>query len=137
MKRFILIVILALGLFNTLPSFAQVGGIRYTPVTFGTVRNKSTVMLRDGVYTLPVHYKSYTGHEANYTLDVKIVRDEIVCIYFGNDGYVHSGSSKYSWKGGGIQWRVDYFSGEVTSGRAEIMVLYKDSTYQLFTVYIQ
>lgn len=63
------------------------------------------------------------------------MNDNVVCIYFDDGGYLHNGSnsSGYKWRGGGIQWNIDWH-GNITGGRAEIMVQYPGNQYQLFTV---
>lgn len=139
MRKLFLLIIFFLG-FQVLPTVAQVvGGYSvYTPYFSVTNRNLSDVILDNGVYELPVSYQSHTGQKSNYVLDVKIQNDNVVCIYFGNGGYVHSGynNSGYSWRGGGIQWNVDW-NGNIISGHAIIQVTYDNGGYQLFTVKIE
>jgi hypothetical protein len=138
MRKLFLLLIFCLGL-QVVPTAAQVvGGIVYTPNFSVTSRNLSDVILDNGVYELPVSYQSHTGQKSNYVLDVKIQNDNVVCIYFGNGGYVHSGynNSGYSWRGGGIKWNVDW-SGNIISGHAIIQVTYDNGGYQLFTVRIE
>jgi hypothetical protein len=102
-----------------------------------THRNLREVVLDDGIYELPVSYVSHTGTRANYTLDIKIQSDQIVCIYFGNGGYVHTGynNSGYVWSGGGIQWDVDYYNGDIRGGKAIVQISYGSGEWQLFTIY--
>jgi hypothetical protein len=130
MKRLFIIIFFCLSIFTT-SATAQV----YTPFFRTTTRNLSKVILQNGVYELPVHYESNTGHTTRYNLNVKIQNDNIVCIYFGNGGCVHSGynNSGYTWRGGGIQWNTDYY-GNVNSGRAIIQIEYNDGRWQLFTI---
>ena len=145
MKKFILIFVISLGVHVIQASAQYVVGedVLYRPLCRPpmfpvTYRNLSYAILDDGVYELPVSYMSDTGHRAKYILDVKIQNDNVVCIYFGNGGYVHSGynNSDYSWRGGGILWNVDW-NGNIISGEAIIQVDYNNGGYQLFTVRIE
>ena len=108
--------------------------VSYTPVFDTTQRNLRQVILDDGVYELVVEYQSHTSHSAQYVLDVRIQNDTVTAIYFDNGGSVHSGynNSGYTWRGGGIRWRTDYY-GDITSGHAIIQVTYKSGGWQLFT----
>ena len=111
--------------------------VSYTPVFDVTERNLREVIMDNGVYELNVDYSSNTGHRASYVLDVRVQNDKVICIYFNNGGYVHSGSnnSGYTWRGGGIRWNVDYY-GTIRSGKAVIQVNYKGGGWQLFTIYL-
>ena len=130
MKR-LLIIIFWLGILIA-PTTAQVS---YTPFFPITTRNLNKIILNNGIYELPVQYDSNTGHKANYQLNVKIQNDNVVCIYFGNGGCVHSGynNSGYSWRGGGIKWNTDW-NGNIRGGIAIIQVEYNDGRWQLFTI---
>jgi hypothetical protein len=138
MKKLLLFIVICLG-FHVVPAAAQVKGkVSYTPFMPVTSRNLTDVILDNGVYELPVNYQSHTGEKSNYVLDVKIQNDNVVCIFFGNGGYVHNGynSSGYTWRGGGIQWSVDW-NGNILSGVAIIQLYYDSGGYQLFTVRIE
>ncbi len=135
MKRVILIIVLWIGVLST-PAFAQIGGIGYTPTFQVTTRNLRQVVLDDGIYKVSVECQSHTGHKATYTLYVKVQQDNVTYIYFDNGGYIHSGynNSGYTWRGGGIQWNVDW-SGNIINGNAVIQVNYDYGGYQLFTIH--
>lgn len=130
MKR-LLIIIFGLGILIA-PTTAQ--GI-YKPVVPTTSRNLNKIILDDGIYELPVQYVSNTSYNTSYKLKVKIQNDNIVCIYFDNGGYLHSGynNSGYSWSGGGIRWNTDW-NGNIISGKAIIQIDYNDNRWQLFTI---
>ncbi len=89
-----------------------------------------------GIYKVSVECQSHTGHKATYTLYVKVQQDNVTYIYFDNGGYIHSGynNSGYTWRGGGIQWNVDW-SGNIINGKAVIHVNYDYGGYQLFTIH--
>lgn len=135
MKKFFLLLVICLGI-QVIPTSAQYIG--YIPIFPVTSRNLREVILDNGVYELPVSCQSHTGQRANYILDVKIQNDNVICIYFGNGGYVHRGhnNSSYSWRGGGIEWDVDW-RGNIISGSAIIQIDYDNGKYQLFTIRIE
>lgn len=56
----------------------------------------------DGIYESTVDYYSYTGYTATYILNVKVVDERVVTIYFGNGGSLHTGYNNegYVYKGG-------------------------------------
>ncbi|MBR5147884.1 MAG: hypothetical protein IKV15_01645 [Bacteroidaceae bacterium] len=109
--------------------------VSYTPTFSVTQRNLRQVILDDGIYKLGVEYKSNSTNFAQYELEVRIQNDNVTHIYFGNDGYVHSGrnNSGYTWRGGGINWNVDFY-GNITGGSAIIQVNYQGGRWQLFTI---
>lgn len=135
MKKIFLIV-LFLG-FLSIPVDAQI--VRFgsgTPQP--THRNRSDVMLENGIYTVKVKYESSTGHRAMYTLDVKIHQDVVKCIYFDDGGYLDvnvARNNNMAWLGGGIEWEVDYY-GNIESGKAVVTINKGASPYQTFTIYI-
>ena len=139
MKRFLLISGLLLSLvIMGVPANAQYYTppfVTYTPVFDVTQRNLNEVILDDGVYELTVHCESHTGLNKNYLLDVRIKNDQVTQIYFSNGGSVHNGynNSGYTWRGGGIEWRTDWY-GNVTGGKAIIQVDYGNGQWQLFTI---
>lgn len=97
-----------------------------------------TPILEDGIYEMIVYYQSSTEHKSRYTLNVKIVHDNVVCIYFPDGGYVHTNSSRYVWRGGGIQWTMSPGSmGRMTDGTCGILLEYSDGFWQSFKMRFQ
>lgn len=136
-RKITLYSIFVMLLFISLPTKAQVylPFVSYTPSFEVTHRNLSQVILDDGIYELPVEYRSNSTNYERYTLDVQIRNDQITRIYFGNGGSVHNGTnnSGYIWSGGGIRWNVDYY-GNIIGGEAIIYLKYTEGRWQLFTI---
>ena len=103
MKRLSFLLVLA-GLVITTPAFGTPysGYDQSTSIFYGGIE--------DGWYIAMVKYSNYsTGTRATYTLKVKVVRDRVVEIDFGNGGSVHSGynSHGYYYSGGYLRFDKD------------------------------
>ena len=134
MKKLFLLLLLIIGV-SASPVEAQT--FRYgSRNTQPTHRNLSEVVLEDGIYTLTVKYESKTGHRATYTLNVKIQRDVVKCIYFDNGGYIDvnvARSNNQAWLGGGFVWDVDSY-GRISGGRAVVTIGSGPTPDQTFTI---
>ena len=131
----ILVIALCLSTFSVKAQSYDLPFVSHTPVHSVTQRNLGQVILDDGLYELTVEYQSNSTNYEIYTLEVRIKKDNITHIYFGNGGYVHNGwnNSGYTWSGGGIKWNVDYY-GNIISGKAVIQLNYGNGRWQLFTI---
>lgn len=79
-------------------SLSAQGYVDYVPFT-GLNSRKA---IDDGYYETTVDYYSYTGYTATYILDVKVVDERVVAIYFSNGGSLHTGYNNegYYYEGG-------------------------------------
>ena len=109
--------------------------VSHVPVFDVTQRNLRKVILEDGVYDCIVECKSNSNNYAQYKVKVRFQDDYVTHIYFSNGGYVHCGRNNngYTWRGGGIEWDVDY-TGEITGGTIVIQLTYQNGRWQLFTI---
>jgi hypothetical protein len=100
--------------FCSFPLAAQ-GYVDYTPF-------RTQKAIDDGIYESTVNYHSYTGYTATYILNVKVVDERVVVIYFGNGGSLHTGynNEDYIYKGGYLTAHTSY--GQVVAATTTVTV---------------
>ncbi|QIK59897.1 hypothetical protein G7050_08675 [Dysgonomonas sp. HDW5A] len=102
----------------------------YTPLdTQGHIIQSS--VLENGNYIARVkYYNSNTNTESTYTLNVNIVNDKVVRIYFGNGGYIQVGSNNYT--GGSLNFYTDQY-GNLDSADTTVKI-YRNGRYEYYYV---
>ena len=141
----IIILLTIIGILNNI--YAQTGGYalptgiqvpRYNNPVPNPYHPANRQVIQNNWYEATVKYTSYTGHEAIYTLNVKIESDCVITIDFGNGGSVHNGrnNSNYIYKGGNLNFHTDPY-GNIQSATTTVYITYYDNTWQKFEILLE
>lgn len=130
MKKLFLITALFIGSGTVYTANAQkkYGFVGFQPST--------TLSINNGIYKASVNYYSYTGHQAEYTLKVKVESNRVVAIYFEDDGYLHKNSDSYYFKGGTLFPIRDY-EGKIVAAEGEVIITDLENRSTKFEIVIQ